>query len=277
MSIASPSPRLLPALSRRGITGLSVLSGFFVVAFLLAPNALARTSVNTENVARVFRGGFVTYWRSGDSRFTGDLDGAVTYWFHYHLVKAAVSVLLLLSLGLLSAVLWNAFRRSGGRVRAASATGTGLLALVALVAAMANVQGAAAPFASLLPMLTSGSPRGELAATLAQVQQRLHDDPGAYGRTSQPLDAMVSQFAVYHAVLAALAAAVALAFLAASVPAWRTLRRSAPADRRVRRMAAWLGGSSVVLAFTFAVLVFANAKNALDSTGALTAFFGGPW
>ncbi|MET9147202.1 hypothetical protein [Streptomyces sp. NPDC004042] len=94
------------------------------------------------------------------------------------MVKAAVSVLLLLSLGLPSAVLWNAFRRSGGHVPAASATGTALLALAALVAAMANVQAAAAPVASLLPMLTRGSPRGELAAALTQAEQRLHDDPG---------------------------------------------------------------------------------------------------
>ncbi|MYR57668.1 hypothetical protein GTY54_15995, partial [Streptomyces sp. SID625] len=69
---------------------------------------------------------------------------------------------------------------------------------------MANVHAAAAPFASLLPTLISGSPRGELAAALAQAEQRLHDDPGAYGRTSPPLEAGVSQFAEYRAVLAAL-------------------------------------------------------------------------
>jgi hypothetical protein len=75
--------------------------------------------------------------------------------------KAVIAAILLIVLGVL---LWKAFLSAAGLgagKRSALASAGVLVmmpALFSLVVVMANVQGAAAPFASLLPMLADGRP-----------------------------------------------------------------------------------------------------------------------
>ena len=79
------------------------------------------------------------------------------------MVKAVTAALLLIVLIALGVLLWKAFLRADGvgvgkRTAHASAGAlVTMLALFSLAIAMANIQGAAAPFASLLPMLAGTS------------------------------------------------------------------------------------------------------------------------
>src|SRR6185295_15066159 len=106
------------------------------------------------------------------------LERVVDYWFRYHVAKAVIATILLIVLVALGVLLWKAFLRAGGlgagrRVALASAgVLVTMLAVFSLAMVMANIQGAVAPFASLLPMLTDGPTDGELAGTLDQVTQR---------------------------------------------------------------------------------------------------------
>ncbi|MFJ2301488.1 tat (twin-arginine translocation) pathway signal sequence [Streptomyces sp. NPDC087787] len=268
----------LTATPRRQIGLLSALAGAVLIAFFLAPNALARSSVNTANVGDSFRRGFVAYWSSSSEDFPTLLSTTVAFWFRFHLVKAGVSALLLAVAVALGVVLSRYLRQSAdGRTSryplALLRFFAGVLGLFALVALLANLQGAAAPFASLLPMLMSGSADGELTATLGQVQQQIAAYPE--GRHSPALTVMISDFARYHSVLAAMAAVVALAMAGASVVLWRRLRTSP--DARSRRAAVFGATASALLAAVVLVIAYANTTTAAHSPQALADFFAGGW
>ena len=108
----------------------------------------------------------------------------------------------------LAALLVPALASAGAAVTA--------LALLALAAVMASVQGAIAPFSSLLPMLPLHPSHGELADVLEQIRQRLAHYPDTGERTPPALQAMVGDFARYHAVIAVAASLVTVVLAAMS-------------------------------------------------------------
>ncbi|QGV82331.1 tat (twin-arginine translocation) pathway signal sequence [Streptomyces ficellus] len=277
---------LLTATPRRQAGFLACAAGVVLVAFFLAPNALARSSIDTGNVGDAFREGFVSHWASGGRDLPARLDAAVAFWFRFHLVKAGVSALLLAVAVALAVVLGRRYRQlSGGRNR--GRTGrvpgalalpralvlAGVLALFALVALVANLQGAVAPFSSLLPFLTSGGGHGELGATLDEVRQQLAALPA--GERSPALAFMVGDFAAYHAVLAVMAALVAVASAGAAAVLFRRLRASR--DVRSRRARTCGAAATAVLAAAALVIAVANTTSAADSPRALALFFAGDW
>ncbi|MFD7705433.1 tat (twin-arginine translocation) pathway signal sequence [Streptomyces caelestis] len=263
---------------RRQISTLAALAGVILLAFFFVPGALARTSVSTANVSRSFRRGFVAYWQSGSQDFPPQLETTVAFWFRFHLVKAGVSALLLAVTVALGVVLWRYFRqRPGGRSarlrRGLSCVPVGVLGLFALAALMANVQGAAAPFASLLPMLTTGGADGELAATLTQVRQQANAHPSS--GHSPVLAFMVREFAVYHAVLATMAGVITCVLAGTGIMLWNRSRASANGQPK---HAAKTGAAVSALWATIAlVIAFSNAVNAANSPQALARLFAGNW
>jgi hypothetical protein len=133
---------------------------------------------------------------------------------------------------------------------------------------MANIQGAMAPFASLLPL----SMDGLSDVILAQARQQLADTHATGGFTPPALDAMVGDFAWYHAALAVEAAVVVVALVGLSVMMWR---RFARADGRARLVWGWFGVFSALSSLMAAVVLVANAGTALDPAPALLALFNG--
>ncbi|MER5712956.1 tat (twin-arginine translocation) pathway signal sequence [Streptomyces sp. NPDC042898] len=270
-------PRLTSA-PRRQIGILAVVTAALLAAFFVVPNSLAHQGVDTGNIRAAFRSGMVGYWESGSQDFPRQLEAAVAFWFRFHLVKAGVSALLLAATVALGVVLRRQWRRAAvdrpGRVLLVPpALLVALLGPFALVGLVANVQGATAPFASLLPLLTNGGADGELATTLAQIRQQLADYPA--GAHAPALTAMVSDLALYHAVLAAMAALVTVALAAIAVVQWRQHR--ATSDGRSRR-AMKLGITvSVLLSGVVFVVALANTTTATHSAEALAGLFNGGW
>lgn len=271
------SPRTLAP--RRQIGLLTALTGAVLVALFVLPNALARSYVNVGNVGEVVRRGFVVYWRSGSQNPPGELEDAITFWFRFHLVKAGVAALLLAVVVALGVVLWRRSRqradgRTGSRLALGlSQTPVALIGLFALVVLLANLQGAAAPFASLFPMLTSGGGGTELGTTLTQVQDQLVAYPG--GAHAPALTRMVDDLTTYHVVFAALTGVLALALAGTSVVVWRRLRTAS--DARSRRTIKVTGTASALLAALVLVVVLANISTATHSPEALAALFAGGW
>jgi hypothetical protein len=211
------------------------------------------------------------------------MEKVVGYWFRYHVVKAVIAALLLIVLAALGVMLWRAFLRAGGigagRRAALVFAGTlvTVLALLSLVIVMANVQGAVAPFASLLPMLALSATGGELGDTLDQVRQQLSDSVRAGGRTPPALDVMVSDFSRYHVAVAVIGAFVAVVLLGLSLLLWKLFARTASSDRRTKRVLGSFGVLSVLLSLAVIVLVVANVTVAAQPAPALLAFFEGGW
>ncbi len=124
-------------------------------------------------------------------------------------------------------------------------------------------------------MLTDGPPDADLAGPLAQARQQLGGPHRTGGYTPPALDAMVGDFARYHAALAVVAAVVVVALLSLSVVFWRSFARVGPADRRTRRVPGWFGVSFALSSLIVVVVFIANTGSAADPAPALLAFFNG--
>ncbi|MFC5744579.1 hypothetical protein [Actinomadura rugatobispora] len=254
---------------------LAVLAVALAAAFVAAPRMLAGDFAGSRDLVEALRESFTGYWSSGDRDLSPDLERVVDYWFRYHLAKAAIAAVLLVVLVALGTLVWKAFLKADGRGKRAALASAGvlvtMLAVSSLLATMANIQGAAAPYASLLPMLTAGA---EPTGTLDQVRQQLAGYPGAGGHTPPALEVMISDFARYHVAMAVIAAIVAAFLIAVSTMLWIRFARTEPSAKRVLGS---FGVLSALLSLAMIVIAVANTATAADPAPALLAFFEGSW
>ncbi|MEU0836723.1 hypothetical protein [Streptomyces sp. NPDC005969] len=262
------APPRSAGVSGRAVAVLAALAVALVAAFVVAPSTLAASGsggglADNRTLEEAFREAFVGYWRSGGQA-----------------VIAATLLIVLVALGVL---LWKAFLRAGGlgagrrAVLASAGVLVTMLALLSLITVMANVQGAAAPFASLLPMLRVSATDGLLADTLDQVRQRLTDSLSRGDQSPPALEVMTSNFSRYHVALAVVGAIVAVVLIAMSVVLWKRFARTGSSDRRTRRVLGSFGALSALLSLVVMVVVVANTTTAADPAPALLAFFDGGW
>ncbi len=247
-------------MTQRIPAALTALTAFLVAAFVLAPGPIAGSLPG--GLGPALRLSFEEFWRS-DHR--DHLQPVVDYWFRYHLAKGAIAALLLVVLIALGTLITRAFLRSGGPGRAVAGVAVGLLGVVALAAVMANVQGAVAPFASLLPML----PGNELAQVAPQLAEGAHP-PAA-------VTVMVDDFARYHVAMAVIAGVLTAVFVGATVLAVRRFKRTSPSDRRSRLTIGSFTAVAALLSVAMIVLLVANTSVAADPEPAFEAFVNGGW
>jgi hypothetical protein len=272
----------------RAVAALAVLAVALVAAFVAAPRVLAGVGsgggfAGRRDLVEALRESFTGYWSSGDRELSPGLERVVDYWVRYHLAKAAIAAVVLIVLVALGVAVWRAFLQTGGAGRgkrtalASAGVGVTMLALFSLLVVMANIQGAAAPLASLLPMLTAGAAGARLTGTLDQVRWQLAAAPGTEGRTSPALEMMIGDFARYHVAMAVLAAIVAAVFIGLSAVLWKRFAGTEPSRGRARRMLGSFGALSALLALAMIVIAVANTATAADPAPALLAFFEGGW
>jgi hypothetical protein len=257
----------------RAPTVLTALAVALMAAFVAGPRVLAARGPgggfdDERDLTDAARRAFAGYWHSGDRAFSPDLAAVVDYWFRYHVAKAAFAASLLIVLVPLGVLLWRAFLREGRAALAAAGALVTMVALFAVAAVMANLQGAAAPFASLLPMATGGAPAG----TLDQVRRGLSGGPA-----TPALEAMIGDFSRFHVAMAVVAAIVAAVLAGLSVLSWRGFARTGSSERRSRRVSGSFGVLSALSALVVIFVAAANTTTAADPAPALLAFFNGGW
>ncbi|MEU6586201.1 hypothetical protein [Nocardia sp. NPDC046763] len=265
----------------RALAVLTALALVLTTALVLAPAWLADSGpsdfADQHKLRRALRDGFVAYWNSGNRTHPPALISVINYWFRYHVAKGAIAAVLLIVLIALATLLWKAYLRAGGLGAAqqyalvTAGTLVSLFALAALLTVIANIQGAVAPFSSLLPMLPSGANDPQLAATFDQIRQQLTEATGA----APPVNDMVSDFTRYHVTMAIIAAILATTALGLTAVSWKRFARSA--DTRTRRILCGSGIVTALLSLASIVLLTANTTSAMHSTSALSAFFNGGW
>lgn len=274
--------------SGRVLAMLVALAGVLVAAFVVAPRTLAASRsnggfVDRRNFVESVRVAFVEYWNSGARDLTPGMERVVDYWFRYHVAKAVIAGLLLIVLIALGVLLWKAFLRASALgvarrvVQAAAGALVTMLGLFSLATVMANIQGAVAPVASLLPMLTVGGSTGELAETLHQVRQGLADSHGTGNQTMPALEVMISDYARFHVALAVLAAGVAVVLICLNVMLWKKFAGTDSTDRRTRRVWGTFGVLSVLSSLLVIIVAVANANTAANPASGLLVFFEGGW
>lgn len=266
---------------------LVVLAVALATAFVAAPRVLAGVGpgggfAGRRDIVKALRESFIGYWSSGDRDLSPELQRVVDYWFRYHLAKAAIAAILLIVLVALGLRIWKAFVKADGRVGASAALASAgvvvtMFALFSLIVVVANLQGAVAPFASLLPMLTAGATGTRLTGTFDQVRRQLAASPGADGRTSPALEVMISDFARYHVALAVLATVVAAVMIVIGVVLWKRFARTERSEPRTRRVLGSFALLSALVSLAVIVIAVANATTAANPEPALLAFFEGGW
>ncbi|MFE5284973.1 hypothetical protein ACFRAQ_08390 [Nocardia sp. NPDC056611] len=265
----------------RALGALTALVLVLAAALVLAPPPLADTGnrgfADQDTLRQALRDGFVAYWNSGGSTRPPALTSVIDYWFRFHVVKGVIAVLLLVTLVALAALLWKAYLRAGGlgagqqSALATAGAVVSMFAFGALLVAIANIQGAVAPFSSLLPMLPSGANDPQLTTACDQIRQQLTESTGA----TPTVDDMVRDFARYHITMAVIAAILAITAVGLSAVSWSRFVRSA--DTRSRRLLCASGIVTALLSPASLVLLAANTSAAMNSTTALSAFFDGSW
>jgi hypothetical protein len=270
----------------RALALLGVLAVALGAAFVVAPGVLAESTPGggysgEGAVITAMRTAFAGYWNSGSRNYPPGLERLVDYWIRYHVAKAVIAAALLTVLVALGACLLRALMRPGrlapGRGAALASCGAlaAMLAFFAAVLVAVNIQDAVAPFASLISLLPLGTSNAQFTATVGQVRQRLAGYPGAAGRTPPALEAMVSDFALYHAALVVLLAVLAVVLIGLSVASWRKRARTASSERRIRRTLVSASVLSALLSLAVIVVAVANLNTAMHPAPALLAFFTG--
>ncbi|WP_246562701.1 hypothetical protein [Streptomyces roseirectus] len=239
---------------------------------LLAADGSSQSGFGDQGVLiGAVKKGFVEYWGAGSADYSPAMGSVVDYWFRFHVAKAVISSAWLVVLVALGVVVWRGFVRGDGVRRAwLAVAGAGITVggLFSLVVALANVQGAVAPFTSALTMLPVGQRGGALGGTLAQVREGLAGDPAS---APPALGVMIDDNVRYHVTMAVVAGVATLAFVVVSVVLWR--RFAGTGDRRARTVLAGFGALCVVLALAMAVVGVANVSVAEHSARGLSDFF----
>ncbi len=267
---APASPRLLWPI---------LVAGALTVAVVVAPFRLASVwldGVYPDRAAVVesLSAAVVRFW-SADATATGpDLALPVAFWWRFHLIKAVLAALLLVMMVVLGSRTWGAYTRTttAGRraVVGALAAAEGVLALLALLVTVANLQGVVAPLSSALGLLPLGAPEPALAQTTDEIRQAL----GA-GTPGPALQALVADFTRYHVAMAVLGTLVTVGLLAAAVALWRRRAGVPDAQPRGRGLLAVAAVAVLVTAAFFAVVTAGNVSTVADPAPALLAFFEG--
>ncbi|MBM6399304.1 hypothetical protein [Phycicoccus sonneratiae] len=253
-AVATLAVLLVPA-------GLVALRGFRGEAAL---GAAARSAVVGADPARPV----------ADSAALAEL---VAAWREFHLVKALLAGLLVLLLVALASTVGRRVAAATGRRRRwtlLSAYGAVLAwLLAALTVLLANLQGAAAPLASVASFLPPGRSTGELGEAQERMTAALGGGPrGTVGGVAGDL---LVDFTRYHAVFAVLAAVtgVVLTTLAARAVLRRWRRRgAAPVAEPTWPVRAAAYGAAGGL---FLLLAAANVSTWVHPVPALVASLGG--
>ena len=270
----------------RAVAALTSLCAALVAALVLAPARLADRGDSGLSDRRVLvenlQDAVAAYWRSGASEYPPKLARVVDHWVRYSVAEAVITSALLVALIALGRLLWREYVRgntSGPAKRRAIASAGAIIwgcALFAVWTLTASIQGAAAPFGALLPLLSEGTPDGALLDTLAQVRQHLAHTTSVAASAPPALATMIDDYARFHVVRAMAAAPTALFFLVAAVFLWKRTPRAA-SDRRGTRTVRSVAGLCVLLFLSFGVVCAANVATAANPEPGLLGFFEGGW
>lgn len=265
--------------SRRGSIAVAVAIAALGVAFVWVPaRVVGGATVSRPVLRRSTADAVAAYWHSGRAAWTDEIRDLIDQWRSYHLVKAVIAGAAVV---LLAQVAVRSRRRASTGVHpmrravGAAATGTGLL--LAVLVLIANIQGAAAPFASLLSVLPAPAANRSFAPTSGEIRDALAQRATSGHAGAPALERMIDAFVDYHVVLAVLAGALAVSAAVVVVRGLARRQRSAgAAASTARRGLVALTGPALVCVAA-GVLCLANVSTALRPVPVLRdAFAAGP-
>ncbi len=263
--------------SWRVIAGLTVGVAVLVASFNTVPFAVLSGRFGVYQPAGALEDavarGLAELWRSGRPELPALLADLAAYCSGWHAIKTPICVLLVAALVLLAAGLWQRYlltvtpRAAGHRVAATVAT---VLAPLAIVVLVANIQATAVPLVALLLVLPQPGSM-PAARTSADIVAAL-SDPAHLDANAPVLSLLVAQVGRYHWVLAASCAPLVIVLSLLSVMWWR---RALASSGRMRSMATTLGLVTGLSAVALLGVTVIAVSAALDPFGAVIDVLGG--
>ena len=255
-------------------TATLLLFAVFFAPFPLASLGPSGGFGNVSELSASMSSGFLSYWTSGGIEFNPALDSAVSFWEHFHAVKALLSGLLLFVLAQLAIQIYRRYIRAsttGSRLRlAAIGMVNACAAFLALLILTANIQGIFAPWTSAMGLLPSAPQTPELAQTLNEVGLALQTEPNAPSLTG-----LTDDFVNYHFSMTLVGLATIVGLLVVMYMLWRSRSRTPKEQRRQRRVLS----VSLLMVLTvigfFALITAANISTVADPVPALIGTFNG--
>lgn len=249
-------------------SGVVLLVGLVV----LAPFRLAALGwggyPDVGALADTVTAGFVRFAATGS--LSADLSETVNYWQRFHLIKALLAAALLVLLLAVGSRIWGAYARTPSLGRRTLLGLGGLLqsgmAVLALVIAVANIQGALVPLSSVLGLMPLGGDDAALNAAVAQIASHPHQSAFEY---------LLADFARYHAMMVAIGAMVTIGLLMYALHLLRRRVRLPKAERRMRWVLLAGTALTLVLAAFFALITAANLSTWIEPLPALLGFLNG--
>ncbi len=278
---SAPAGRLLSGRDRAAALFLAILIVLLAAGFVLAPRALTGAGpAHEHSLSAATSQAFTAYWQSARRSYPPALADLVAYWRRYHVAKTGFAVALTIALCLLAHMLWRSLLRAG-RLRPStttaavvSASAVTALAFGSVLVVTATIQGALAPFSSLVSLLPVGHGDSALTAAARQIRHDLAEHQ-ALPRTPPPLGAIIDDFQRYHAVLAAQAAILAVVLIGLSMLMWRRAHTAGRAVPRAKPLLRLLATAFALFTAIILIIGAANLSTALNPDPALQLVFGG--
>ena len=275
MSVLSPRPPSSSPARPAGLTIVATLVGLLAALWFLPPLLAAgwpgSRGTTIEHLGGDLPAAMTRWWTSNDPVPDDELAALVTFWSGFHAVKAVLAALLLVAAGGMAARLLGACVRADrpAHLRTWGTAGFGclLLAMIALLVLIANVQGAWAPLSSAVSLLPTDGSNADLASAAAGLHQQL-----LAGTRTPPLTTLVEDFRRYHLVLAICSALSTVLLFGGLVSWWRRRARVPRAQRRPRRVIAAVAVLLAGLMLFLALITLANMSTAADPAPALAGF-----
>lgn len=265
--------------SWRVITGLTIAVGALIASFNTVPfavlsgrfGAFQSPGALEDAVAR----GLDELWLSGRPHLPAVLIELAAYSRAWHIIKIVICVLLVAALVMLAIGVWQ--RYVGGATPrtagyAVAATVPSVLAPLAIVLLVANIQAAAVPLVALLPVLPEPGP-APVAQTSVDIITILSNAP-ATSANAPVLSLLVAQVERYHWALAASCAPIVIALSLLSVTLWR-LAVVRTGQARSRLMARVLTIVAVLATLVLLGVAGIAMHAALDPSQAVIDILGG--
>ncbi len=217
MTVSLANPRQGPTQGR--LLWPALAAGALTVAVVIAPFRLASAWRDGGYPARAalvdsLSAAVVRFWSADATAAGPDLALRVSFWWRFHLIKAVLAAVLLGVLVLLGARTWGSYTgatTAGRRVALGVVAGTeGLVALLALLVTVANLQGAVAPLSSALGLLPLDTSDPAMAGTIDEIRESL-----AAGTRGPALQALLADLTRYHVAMAVLLTAAFFAVVTA--------------------------------------------------------------
>ncbi len=263
------------AIALLAIAGLALVGTFNVIPAALLSGSYPWYS-DYAAIQTALAGALSPLWREQASSLPPELARLVRFFLLWHAIKVVICIAGVSVFTALGVALWRRYLDATHRAAfwRCGATVATIVAALATVVLVLNVQATAVPLVALLPALPAGSQDHDLTGAVTEIRAAASDRSNPSG-ASPVLSLLLRQVERYYWVLASLSAVLALAMASASILLWRRRGATTVEASRSRSVCSTVGVVTALTACVFLVGVAVGVISALQPPDSLVGLLAG--